>query len=113
MKEPLSSVINAEAMSAYLRLFGLLWSLKRAEHTLNRVWQVMAAIQRQLNVIQGLKSEYGLHCPGIDSTFSLIAPRLLRCLSTVLLTRMCTPLFAFKNCVCVTVSDLAVKHQPG
>ena len=64
MKEPLSSIINAEAMSAYLRLFGLLWTLKRGEHTLNRVWQVMSAIQRQLTVLQGLKSEYGLQCPG-------------------------------------------------
>ncbi len=64
VKEPLSSVITGQAMSGYLRLFRLLWTLKRVEHTLNRVWQVMIGIQRQLATIQGLTSQYGLPCPG-------------------------------------------------
>ena len=64
VKEPLSSVITGQAMSGYLRLFRLLWTLKRVEHTLNRVWQVMSGIQRQLTTIQGLTSQYGLPCPG-------------------------------------------------
>ena len=64
MKEPLSSIITGQAMSGYLRLFRLLWTLKRVEHTLNRVWQVMSGIQRQLATIQGLTSQYGLPCPG-------------------------------------------------
>lgn len=64
VKEPLSSVITGQAMSGYLRLFRLLWTLKRVEHTLNRVWQVMSGIQRQLATIQGLTSQYGLPCPG-------------------------------------------------
>lgn len=64
MKEPLSSIITGQAMAGYLRLFRLLWTLKRVEHTLNRVWQVMSGIQRQLATIQGLTSQYGLPCPG-------------------------------------------------
>lgn len=52
-------------MSGYLRLFRLLWTLKRVEHTLNRVWQVMSGMQRQLATIQGLSSQYGLPCPGL------------------------------------------------
>ena len=73
MKEPLSSIITAQAMSGYLRLFRLLWTLKRVEHTLNRVWQVMSGMQRQLATIQGLSSQYGLPCPGLGSQ-QLILP---------------------------------------
>lgn len=69
VKEPLSSVITGQAMSGYLRLFRLLWTLKRVEHTLNRVWQVMSGIQRQLATIQGLTSQYGLPCPGVESVW--------------------------------------------
>ena len=67
MKEPLSSIITGQAMAGYLRLFRLLWTLKRVEHTLNRVWQVMSGIQRQLATIQGLTSQYGLPCPGTEN----------------------------------------------
>lgn len=69
MKEPLSSIITGQAMAGYLRLFRLLWTLKRVEHTLNRVWQVMSGIQRQLATIQGLTSQYGLPCPGVESVW--------------------------------------------
>lgn len=65
MKEPLSSIITAQAMSGYLRLFRLLWTLKRVEHTLNRVWQVMSGMQRQLTLIRSLSTQYGLPCPGL------------------------------------------------
>ena len=70
MKEPLSSIITGQAMSGYLRLFRLLWTLKRVEHTLNRVWQVMSGMQRQLTIIRTLCSQYGLPCPGLALTIT-------------------------------------------
>ena len=77
MKEPLSSIITSQAMSGYLRLFRLLWTLKRVEHTLNRVWQVMSGIQRQLATIQGLSSQYGLPCPGEFTSSSHLPSQLV------------------------------------
>lgn len=68
VREPLSSIITGAAMSGYLRLFRLLWTLKRVEHTLNRVWQVMSGMQRQLTIIRALSSQYGLPCPGLPSS---------------------------------------------
>ena len=65
VREPVSTIITAQAMSGYLRLFRLLWTLKRVEHTLNRVWQVMSGMQRQLTMIRALSSQYGLPCPGL------------------------------------------------
>ncbi|KAL3160087.1 hypothetical protein ABBQ32_010867 [Trebouxia sp. C0010 RCD-2024] len=69
MKEPLSSIITGQAMAGYLRLFRLLWTLKRVEHTLNRVWQVMSGMQRQLTIIRTLSSQYGLPCPGVENVW--------------------------------------------
>ena len=66
-------------MSGYLRLFRLLWTLKRVEHTLNRVWQVMNGMQRQLTIIRALSSQYGLPCPGL----ALVTTSLHRCSNAV------------------------------
>lgn len=48
VEEPVATVLDAAAMKAYLRVFKLLWALKRAEHALNSCWVDLNSLQRQL-----------------------------------------------------------------
>ena len=64
LDEPLTTVIGSEAMAGYLRLFRLLWVIKRVEHTLSSAWQMMNNMQRQLAGIEALQKETGVQSPG-------------------------------------------------
>ena len=48
VEEPVATVLDGAAMKAYLRMFRLLWALKRAEHSLNDCWVDLNSVQRQL-----------------------------------------------------------------
>ena len=48
VEEPVATVLDEPAMKAYLRMFRLLWALKRAEHSLNDCWVDLNSVQRQL-----------------------------------------------------------------
>lgn len=48
VEEPIATVLDQEAMKRYLRIFKLLWALKRAEHSLNDCWVDLNSVQRQL-----------------------------------------------------------------
>eukprot|EP00891_Asterochloris_glomerata_P003662 jgi/Astpho2/3662/e_gw1.00059.4.1_t len=63
LDEPLTTVIGSEAMAGYLRLFRLLWVIKRVEHTLSSAWQMMNNMQRQLAGIEALQKETGVQSP--------------------------------------------------
>ncbi|KAK9807536.1 hypothetical protein WJX72_001944 [[Myrmecia] bisecta] len=67
--EPLATVLPASAMTSYLRVFRLLWGLKRVEHTLARTWHLLNAMQRQLAVLNTLQRKHGIACPGSDAVW--------------------------------------------
>ncbi len=48
VEEPIATVLDSAAMKSYLRVFKLLWALKRAEHALNDCWVDLNSLQRQL-----------------------------------------------------------------
>ncbi|GMH41519.1 hypothetical protein BSKO_09429 [Bryopsis sp. KO-2023] len=49
VNQPLSTVFTPKNMSSYLRVFRLLWKLKHAEQTLNKVWHSLQCMDGSLN----------------------------------------------------------------
>lgn len=64
VEEPLATVLTAAAEAAYQRVAGLLWALKRAEHSLGGAWLALNAMQRQLARLAARARRAGLACPG-------------------------------------------------
>ena len=62
--EPLATLFNPPAMASYLRVFRLLWGLKRVEHGLSGAWQMLNAMQRQLSMLGILFRRYSVLCDG-------------------------------------------------
>ncbi|KAK9864643.1 hypothetical protein WJX84_011115, partial [Apatococcus fuscideae] len=57
--EPLATVLSDSAMASYLRVFRLLWSLKRVEHALATTWQLLNSVQRQLSLLRAVQRQQG------------------------------------------------------
>jgi hypothetical protein len=60
VEEPIATVLDSTAMKSYLRVFKLLWALKRAEHSLNVSWVDLNSVQRQLETFGRYIKTYGM-----------------------------------------------------
>ena len=67
VEEPIATVLNPDAQMAYLKLFRLLWALKRTEHGLAAGWAELNGLQRQLAHLPALLRQSGLRSHGAAS----------------------------------------------
>lgn len=69
MDQPLSSIIHREAAKGYLRVFRLLWGMRRVEHSLNGAWKQMTLTERILGQLRTTARRNGLTVPGMDGVW--------------------------------------------
>ena len=69
MDQPLSSIIHRDAANGYLRVFRLLWGMRRVEHSLNGAWKQMTLTERTLGQLRTTARRNGLGVPGLDGVW--------------------------------------------
>lgn len=57
VKAPLNTILTAEAMEKYLKIFGFLWKMKRVEYVLGSMWKQQMGSKKMLGNVGELEGE--------------------------------------------------------
>lgn len=54
---PINTILTLEIIQGYLKIFNLLWKLKRVEHSLNKTWVQQTSFKNQLYSLKEIRGD--------------------------------------------------------
>jgi len=54
---PINTILTPEIIQGYLKIFNLLWKLKRVEHSLNKTWVQQTSYKNELYSFKEIRSD--------------------------------------------------------
>jgi gamma-tubulin complex component 3 len=54
---PINTVLTPETIQGYMKIFNLLWKLKRVEHALNKTWVQQTSFKNELHSLREIRSD--------------------------------------------------------